>query len=87
MTLPAKKGFLFKEKGKQQLKPERGHRNYLKGHCIFTTESFFLKLLHSTANGMDKGNKEAQLLDFHHKHFEKSFLWNLNITKSSSSEM
>lgn len=73
MTLPTKKGFLFKEKGKQQLKTERGHRNYLKGRCIFTTERFFLKLLPSTANGMDKGNKEAQLLDFGHKHFEKKF--------------
>lgn len=36
---------------------------------------------------MGKGNRGAQLLDFQHKHFEKSFLWNLNIKKSNSNLM
>lgn len=43
MTLPTKKGFLFKENGKQELKPERGHSNYLKGHSIFYHREVFLK--------------------------------------------
>lgn len=38
MTLPTKKGFLFKQNGQPELKPERGHSNYLKGHCIYHRE-------------------------------------------------
>jgi len=40
MTLPAKKGLLFKENGEQELKPKRGHSNYLKGHYLHHKEVF-----------------------------------------------
>lgn len=59
----------------------------LKDAVFLPQRSFPFNMLHSTANWMDKGSSGAQLLDFHCKHLEKSFLWTLNIIKSNSNVM